>query len=245
LSRLRLGYQRFTSCCGCQLTLLNCEADLAALDAAAEVVVFPMASSRPDDGGRLDVVLVEGSVSRPEELSALLQLRRRSEVLAAVGACALTGGVNSLAGTDRAALCEGVYGETAAEKTTFPPQSLSRFVRVDIELAGCPPERGELLRTVGALARGGLPALAEYPVCMECRCRENLCLLLEKGQPCLGAVTRAGCAALCPSFGVPCEGCRGEVAEANRAEQYRLLLEVGLPEGEVAARMKRFTGEEP
>jgi len=240
--KLRLAYVRFTSCCGCQLTLLNCEGQLADVEAVAEVVAFDMASSRPDDDGPLDAVLVEGSISRPEELTQLLSLRRRAEVLVAVGACALTGGVNVLAGGDRAVLCEGVYGEGAGEKTTFPPQPVCRFVRVDLELAGCPPERSEHLRLLGALAHGGLPTLPEYAVCMECRQRENRCLLLDARQPCLGPVTRAGCDALCPSFGAICEGCRGPVAEANRSEEARLLLGLGLAEREVRARLARFSG---
>lgn len=243
MKKLRLVYVRFTSCCGCQLTLLNCEGELAQIAEAVEVVAFDMASSRPDDGGALDVVLVEGSISRPEELSALLDLRRRSGVLVAVGACALTGGVNVLAGADRASLCQEVYGETAREKTTFPPQPVERFVRVDLEIAGCPPERSEHLKVLGALLHGGLPSsLPEYAVCMECRQRENLCLLLEAKQPCLGPVTRAGCNALCPSFGAICEGCRGPVTEANRAEESRLLLGLGLSERQVRARMERFSG---
>jgi coenzyme F420-reducing hydrogenase gamma subunit len=242
MNKLRFAYVRFTSCCGCQLTLLNCEAELAILAGAAEAVAFDMASSRADDGGPLDVALVEGSISRPEELAELLALRRRSQVLVAVGACALTGGVNVLAGPDRDALVEQIYGDSARQKTTFPPQPLARFVRVDLEIAGCPPERGEHLLTLGALARGALPALPAYAVCMECRRRENLCLLLEARQPCLGPVTRAGCNALCPSFGAVCEGCRGWADEANRGEEFRLLLELGLSDKEIRARMERFTG---
>jgi len=154
MKKLRLAYVRFTSCSGCQLMLLNCEEQLAAIDGIVEVVAFDMASSRPDDEGGLDVVLIEGSISRPEELVALLKLRRRSEILVAVGACALTGGVNALAGGDRIALCEDVYGECARDKMTFAPQPLSRFVRVDMQIAGCPPERSEYLRLLGSLACG-------------------------------------------------------------------------------------------
>lgn len=242
MKKLRLAYVRFTSCCGCQLTLLNCEAELSLLAEVADIVAFDMVSSRPDDRGELDAVLVEGSISRPEELSQLLELRRRARVLVAVGACALSGGVNTLGGADRASLCDRVYGETARQKTTFPPQPLARFVKVDLEVAGCPPERGEHLLTLGALARGTLPALPEYAVCMECRQRENRCLLIEGKQPCLGPVTRAGCGALCPSFGVVCEGCRGLAAEASREEEFRLLLDQGLSEAEVRSRMERFTG---
>jgi len=110
-------------------------------------------------------------------------------------------------------------------------------------MAGCPPERSEHLKTLGAIASGGLPSsLPEYAICMECRQRENFCLLLEGKQPCLGPVTRAGCNALCPTFGVICEGCRGLVPEANRGEEFRLLVEIGCSEWEVKARMKRFAG---
>ena len=115
MNKLRLAYVRFTSCCGCQLTLLNCEEQLAAIGEAAEVVAFDMASSRPDDGGPLDVVLVEGSISRPEELVELLRLRRRAEVLVAVGACALTGGVNVLN------LVEGEEAIVESPTAAFPP----------------------------------------------------------------------------------------------------------------------------
>lgn len=244
MKKPRLAYVRFTSCSGCQLTLLNCEDQLGDLAEMIELVDFNMASSLRDDGGELDVVLIEGSVSRPEELERLLELRRRAATLVAVGACALTGGVNALGGADRASLCNLVYGETAPEKKTFPPQPLSRFVTVDLEIAGCPPERKEHLKALGSLLRGGRPALPEYSVCLECRMRENLCLLLERSQPCLGPVSRAGCNACCPSFGVICEGCRGMIKEANRAEQFGLLLDLGLSEKDIEARMRRFTGSD-
>nr|NIQ97096.1 NADH:ubiquinone oxidoreductase [Desulfuromonadales bacterium]NIR33492.1 NADH:ubiquinone oxidoreductase [Desulfuromonadales bacterium]NIS43090.1 NADH:ubiquinone oxidoreductase [Desulfuromonadales bacterium] len=76
------------------------------------------------------------------------------------------------------------------------------------------------------------------------RMQENVCLLLEHHQPCLGPVSRAGCNACCPTFGVICEGCRGMAEEANRTEEYRLLLELGLSESEIESRMMRFTGSD-
>lgn len=242
--RMRMAYQRFTSCSGCQLTLLNCERELAQWAPILEVIDFAMASSAGDDGGPLDLALAEGSISTPEQLRELMHLRRRARLLVAVGACALTGGVNSLAGSgpDLERLSEGIYGQPAVARETFPAQPIARFVAVDLELPGCPPEERDYLALFGALRHGGEPWQPGYPVCMECRLRENLCLLIEARQPCLGPVTRAGCAARCPSAGVVCEGCRGWVAEANRGEQFRLLLELGLSEGEIAARMERFAG---
>lgn len=244
MTSLRLAYQRFTSCSGCQLTLLNCERQLLQLAGVLELVDFALASSARDDGAPLDLVLIEGSISTPQQLQELLALRRRAERLVAVGACALSAGVNALAGggSERERLSAQIYGEPMLARQSFPPQPIARFVAVDFELPGCPPELEDYLRLIGALLQGGLPWQPSWPVCMECRLRENLCLLIEARQPCLGPVTQAGCAARCPSAGVACEGCRGWVAEANRGEQFRLLLELGLSEGEIRARMGRFAG---
>ena len=236
-------YTRFTSCSGCQLMLLNCEEELHLL-AAFDLRGFAMASSSRSAEGPVDLALVEGSISRPQELTELLALRQRARVLVAVGACALTGGVNALGEMERSLMQEKVYGD-APEQSTFPPLPLKRFVSVDLELPGCPPEKEEYLRLLGAMAQGGLPPIKTYPVCMECRLRENLCLLIERREACLGPVTRAGCDARCPSVGIGCEGCRGLVAEANRSEEFRLLLDLGLSEKEVRRRMKRFSGEGP
>lgn len=238
---LRLAFVRLTSCSGCQLTLLNAEEALALLPATVIVRRFPLLG--PTGGeGPLDLALVEGSVSRPEELAELLTLRRQARVLVAVGACAVNGGVNVLAGAERARLAAAVYGSAAAAREAFLPQPLARLVKVDYRLHGCPVEQEELLQLLGALARGGVPAQPENPLCLECRLRENLCLLLEQGLPCLGPVTRSGCRVHCPSRGIPCEGCRGRAVEANLAEMERLLLEVGLAPREIRARLERFGG---
>lgn len=230
---LEMAFVRFTSCSGCQLMLLNCEERLASLDDQARWCDFAMLSSRRDGLASLDVALVEGAVSTTGELEELLSLRRRSRLLVAVGACALTGGVNRLARADRGGIPD-----------SFPPQPLHRFVTVDGKVPGCPPERNDLLALFGALRSGGWPAHLECAVCMECRIGEFRCLLQMDHLPCLGPVTLGGCRARCPAIGVPCEGCRGDVAEAQRDELFRLLVNDGVPAGEIRRRMTRFEGSD-
>lgn len=240
--KLRVGYQRYTSCGGCQLTLLNCERELALIGNYYDLVEFTLASSADDGGLMLDVALAEGSISTEEDLHRLLDLRRRAKLLVAVGACALSGGVNLLA-CRREELLAGIYGSTPLPLATFAPQPLARFVKIDAQIVGCPPEGNDYLRLFGVIQQNGLPEEYSVPVCMECRLRENRCLLIEGAQPCLGPVTRGGCLARCPSYGVVCEGCRGAVPEANYSELIQLLLQAGLTAKEIRGRMERFVGE--
>lgn len=237
---IKLAWIRLTSCSGCQLTLVNCESSLASLSLAVEICNFPLVTSSVGNGERVDVGLVEGSVTTPAEVEKLLAFRRKVDLLVAVGACALAGGVNALAKGERCHSLQTVYGRQGSEWANFPPKPVHAFVKVDGTIPGCPPEQHELLETVGSILHGGWPGRQVMPVCMECRINENRCLLEEDHAACLGPITRAGCHAMCPSLGVPCEGCRGVVAEANRDEMYRLLLAAGLSEQDIRHRLERF-----
>ena len=241
---LEIGFARFTSCSGCQLMLLNCESQLPALIEFIQLHDFPLASSAQQGQQQLDVILVEGSISCPREVSQLLELRRRSQFLIAIGGCALTGGVNALLEIDRQAAVDQIYGDAGRLLRTFPPQPINHFVSVDWQIPGCPPERHDLIEALASICQGGWPGRQQMPVCMECRIKENRCLLLESHLPCLGPITQAGCRARCPSLSVLCEGCRGPVAEANRDELFRLLLHTQLPEREACRRLKRFGGDQ-
>lgn len=223
--------------------LLNCEADLAPALAHVDVHEFPLASSSGIPLREVDLALVEGSISTPDELARLMDLRRRARLLVAVGSCALSGGVNTLVQGERADAIEDIYGQELAWLPSFPPQPIHRFVTVDFSIPGCPPERHDLLEALVSVSAHGWPGRQMMPVCMECRILENRCLLVEDHLACLGPVTRAGCNARCPSVGVGCEGCRGDMDDANRVEMFRLLLEAGLPERDAGKRLSRFAGK--
>jgi coenzyme F420-reducing hydrogenase gamma subunit len=205
-----------------------------------EIDTFPLVSSSCGKHDIFDVALVEGALTTPAEIERLLALRRKSRFLMAVGACALKGGINTLAKGERRKPLTSVYGDQCTEWNMFPPQPIDHFVKVDWFIPGCPPERHELLQTFGALIHYGWPSRQVMAVCMECRINENRCLLLEDQGSCLGPVTQAGCNAICPGQGVPCEGCRGIMQEANRGEMYQLLIKAGFTDKEICHRLERF-----
>lgn len=244
MTRPSLAIAGLTACFGCQLTFLNCEAELPTLAGLFDFTYFPMGSSRREIGGEFTAALVEGAVSTPDDLETLVRLRSRSRVLVAFGTCARWGGVAAMNNhLSRVAMTESVYGKGARPTGSFNPGPLHRFVTVDLSITGCPPEKSELLATLAALLHGTLPVFPQYPVCTECRNRECLCLLIERGEPCLGPITQAGCNARCPAVSIKCEGCRGPVTEANVASELEVLLEKGISREEVIRRMRRFYPE--
>lgn len=245
MNKPRLAIAGLTACSGCQLTIFNCEEQLPEIASKFELAYFPMAQSFNDPHATFDAAIVEGAVSTPGDLATLFRLRNASTLLIAFGTCSLFGGVaamNNLS-SQRKELMHMVYGEAGGSFESFPPAPFKNFVSVDFSITGCPPEKHDLLELLGAILIGALPPTQCYPVCTECRCRENLCLLLCKNELCLGPIIQGGCNARCPSTGIVCEGCRGPVREANVAQELELLLEAGFDGKEIERRMSRFAPE--
>ncbi|WP_215907377.1 NADH-quinone oxidoreductase subunit B family protein [Geomonas anaerohicana] len=242
---MKLAITGLTACSGCQLTLLNCEDELPELLARCELVYFPLAESGNKLEVQFDAAIVEGAVSTPKDLELLFRLRNASKVLVAYGTCALFGGVAAMNNMtcSRHDLLQAVFGAAEKLPESFAPAPLANYVSVDAVVTGCPPEKQEIAELLAALAAGTLPPPRSYPVCTECRSRENLCLLLEKNELCLGPVVQGGCNARCPATGIVCEGCRGPVREANVAQELELLLERGFGRDEIERRMSRFKPE--
>ena len=91
----KLAVWKFSSCDGCQLSLLDCEDELLAVAERVEIANFPEAS-RAVIKGPYDVSLVEGSITTPHDAERIHQVRRDSKFLVTIGACATAGGIQAL-----------------------------------------------------------------------------------------------------------------------------------------------------
>ena len=60
---------------------------------------------------------------------------------------------------------------------------VSEHVQVDAELRGCPIDPGQLLELLTALRIGRRPQLPGESVCLECKRRGNVCVLVAGGSP--------------------------------------------------------------
>ena len=214
--RPKLAVFKFASCDGCQLSILNLEEDLLALGQALEIAYFPEASSDMDSGP-YDIALVEGSITTAVDAHRILTVRKETKVLITIGACATAGGIQSLRNwADVEAFKQAVYPNPEYIKSLSTSTPISEHVHVDFELWGCPIDKGQLLRVITDLVAGIEPCLSSDSVCLECKRRGNVCVLVAKGLPCLGPVTRTGCGAICPNLGRDCYGCFGPSEGARK-----------------------------
>ncbi len=241
LKRPTVGIFGLTGCAGDQLVVLNCEDELLELFRVLEIKDFSMGSSGGDESCDLDIALVEGAVLSERDERILKRIRERSGTLVALGTCAVWGGVAAMdRDFDRSVLLGEVYGPLGRNFDAQPARALHEVVEVDLGITGCPIEKAEFLAAVANLLQGNPPMSPPYPVCTECKMWERNCLLIEKGQPCLGPVTAAGCSARCPGYGVPCIGCRGPALDANWASTLALLVEKGLEEEDARRKLRTF-----
>jgi sulfhydrogenase subunit delta len=239
--RPRVGVVKLASCDGCQLTLLDMEDELLAIAERFEIVEFAEATSRRS-AGPFDVLLVEGSISTPEQAEEIVRLRRQSALLVAIGACATSGGVQALRNlADHDAFRRTVYPRPGLIESLATSTPVSEHVTVDAELYGCPISAHQLLELLTALTTGRRPQLPDESVCLECKRRGNVCVLVAGAEACLGPVTRTGCGALCPAFGRGCYGCFGPREEANTASLTAWLATHGRPREEVGRLFAGFT----
>ena len=107
--RPRVAVLKFTSCDGCQLSLLNLEEELVLLGETFDFAYFPEASSKMENGP-YDIALIEGSISCPEDIPRILEIRQQVATLITIGACATSGGIQALKNwSDIDAFKEAVY----------------------------------------------------------------------------------------------------------------------------------------
>lgn len=215
--RPRLGVFKFTSCDGCQLSILNLEEDLLALGRRLDIAYFPEASSRMKPGP-YDIALIEGSISMPEHARQLSDIRKQANVLMTIGACATSGGIQALRNwASIEAFKHAVYPNPEHIHSLSTSTPISEHVHVDYELWGCPIDKHQLLNVLTDLLAGVRPNIPTHSVCLECKRQGHVCVLVAKGIPCLGPVTRTGCGAICPSMGRDCYGCFGPAENVARS----------------------------
>lgn len=245
---VRVGVVKFASCDGCQLAFLALGPTLLDLGAKYSIVEFGEASSARSPDGPFDILFVEGSISTDDQVHHIRHLRERSKLLVTIGACATSGGIQALrawAGNDGGidGFLEAVYPQPDYVDTLATSTPVAEHVTVDAELRGCPIDSGQLLELLTAVSIGRRPQLPNEAVCVACKRAGRVCVMVSRGEPCLGPIISTGCGALCPGMARGCYGCFGPRESANGPGLATWFGdELGLSDEDIASRFAGFTG---
>jgi coenzyme F420-reducing hydrogenase gamma subunit len=236
----KLAVWKFASCDGCQLSLLDCEDELLTIASRVEIAHF-LEASRATVKGPYDLSLVEGSVTTPHDAERIQQVRDASKFLVTIGACATAGGIQALRNfKDVKDFLSIVYARPEYIETLEQSTAIAQHVRVDFELRGCPINRQQLVEVISAFLHGRKPKTPPHSVCLECKRRGTVCVMVAHGTTCLGPVTQAGCGAICPSYHRGCYGCFGPMETPNTGALSAWLRQLGVPAPEIVRVFRGF-----
>ena len=167
MKKVKVATVWLDGCSGCHMSLLDMDAAIISLAQKIELVYGPLVDAQefPED---VDVTLVEGAVSSQEDLNKLQKIRQRTNLLIALGDCAVTGNVPAMRNSIPVnKLLQRIYVEGAQEGKTIPTlgvppllkhaRPLREFVKVDLCLPGCPPPAKSIVGVITNLLEGKKP----------------------------------------------------------------------------------------
>ena len=239
----KLAVWKFASCDGCQLSLLDCEDELLALAGEIEIANF-LEATRAVVKGPYDLSLVEGSITTPHDAERIHQIRRASKFLVTIGACATAGGIQALRNfKDVNEFISIVYATPKYIETLNTSTPISNHVHVDFELHGCPINKHQLVEVISAYLHGRKPNTPPHSVCIECKQRGTVCVMVARGIPCLGPVTHAGCGAICPAYDRGCYGCFGPMETPNTVALSVRCRQLGMRDQDIVRVFRTFNAD--
>ncbi len=245
MAKPSVAVYKFSSCDGCQLSILNLEDELLDLVGAIEIAYF-LEARRLIQPAPYDIALVEGSVTTPHEAERIQEIRKQAKTLVTIGACATSGGIQALRNTANLDdLAMAVYEHPEYLHTLPTSTPISEHVKVDYELWGCPVNKYQLVEVIQALLQKRRPNLPTHSICLDCKRRGIACVIVVQGVPCLGPATRTGCGVLCPANGRGCYGCFGPAPNEDMKTVLATLAPVERFPGEVRGLLTNISNNAP
>lgn len=245
MQKTRLAVHKFTSCDGCQLAFLNAGESLLELSELVEMVHFSEAGFINPDSP-VDIAFVEGSISTPHDIDRIHAIRDNSKYLITIGACATTGGIQALRNAaNYEEWMTSVYASPATIQSLNTSTAIATHVRVDWELWGCPVNTQQVIDLVRSLLSGASPKIKRDAVCLECKRKGQVCVLVTKKEPCMGPVTQTGCGAICPGFTRSCYACYGPSENPNTHSLGTWFHRHGISDHEIVKQFLHINNQAP
>jgi coenzyme F420-reducing hydrogenase gamma subunit len=236
----RIGVFKYSCCAGCEFQLIYFQQYVLETLGAVKIDYCRMLQSGGIEEGPFDVALVEGAITEQWQADQVKKIRAVSKYVIPIGSCAVCGGVPAI---------KNIAEEFEAEQRVYSDLSpihsvkaypIDQYVKVDGYIKGCPMGVRDLTELVISLLLGKKPDFLEFCVCVECKLKNNICVLVAYDEPCMGPVVNAGCGALCPSHNRACYGCWGPMKDANAKALADHFEKMGLSRQEIIGRFTEF-----
>ncbi|MFZ5905833.1 MAG: cytochrome B [Nitrospirota bacterium] len=239
MKKPKVAFFDFACCEGCQLQVANMGETVLDVLGLIEVVEWREVMSEKW-GKKLDVAIVEGSITDLHSVERIKKIRKRAGTVIAYGSCATIGGVNGMKNNfPLSEINHYVYGDSYRFFPTEQTKAVHQVVPVDYFVHGCPVYIPEFVAVLKATLQGIPYYPPDYPVCVECKLNENVCMY-DRGVSCLGPVTRAGCNSWCINNGNICYGCRGMVSNPNEKGAQDVIAKYNIPMELVLNKMNMY-----
>ena len=163
-AKVRFATAWLDGCSGCHMSFLDLDEALLDIADLVDVVYSPTVDTKefPED---VDLTLIEGAVSSQDDLDKLLHIRERTNLLVALGDCAVTGNVPAMRNTFAVeTILSEVYEKPEDLQAQKPcrevpvllPQAkpMHVYVTVDRYLPGCPPPPEAIRELLMAILEG-------------------------------------------------------------------------------------------
>jgi len=187
---VKVASEWLNSCSGCEIAILNLGETLLDLLPQLDFVHIPVLMDHKHYGQLGDktqidipkatVGLLSGGIRNEEHLEVAHEMRKKCDILIALGTCATHGGIPALINsyTNEELFDQYYHTESTDPNELVPSQGLPKLldrcyaldeqIKVDIYLPGCPPHPDQIATEILALLSGETPDLPFKSVCDTC-----------------------------------------------------------------------------
>jgi coenzyme F420-reducing hydrogenase gamma subunit len=240
IKKPKIGVFKYSCCAGCQFQLIYFQKYILETFKAVDIIYCKMLQSGGIEEGPFDLALIEGAITEDFQAGQLKKIRQASRYLIPIGSCAVCGGIPAIKNTTQEFDVERKVYEDTSFIHSVKAHPVDHYVRIDGYVKGCPMGERDLRELVISLLLHKKPNFLEYCVCVECKLKNNICVLVAYSEPCMGPVTNAGCGALCPSNNRPCYSCWGPMKDANAKALADQFAKVGLSPEDIFRKFTQF-----
>ena len=169
MAKVKVATAWLDCCSGCHMSLLDVDEEIIDLAEVLEFNASPITDIK--DIGKVDVGIIEGSVSTSDNEKVVKEIRANCDILMVLGDCACFGGINSMRNLfDTEDVMARYYSTESTTQNSRIPHSediptlqqvkpVNHVVKVDCFVPGCPPSAKAIKYALTELLAGRIPVV--------------------------------------------------------------------------------------